>query len=160
MKFESKYNLSWRKIHRKMSAKMLAIMPLSLKVLTHWGRVMHICVGNLTIISSDNGLSPGRHQAIIWTDAGILLIWPLATNFSEILIKIRTVSFKKMRLKVLPVKWRPICIGLNVLTPSNWCKCNMIQTRTCSIWLYWLIYLMQWVINYTIYWSIQKCAHV
>ena len=33
--------------------------------LTHWGRVMHICVGNLTIIGSDNGLSPGRHQAII-----------------------------------------------------------------------------------------------
>ena len=42
--------------------------------LTHWGRVTHICVGDLTIISSDNGLSPGRHQAIIWTNAGILLI--------------------------------------------------------------------------------------
>ena len=26
--------------------------------LTHWGRVTHICVGNLTIIGSDNGLSP------------------------------------------------------------------------------------------------------
>ena len=33
--------------------------------LTHWGRVTHICVGNLTIIGSDNGLSPGRRQAII-----------------------------------------------------------------------------------------------
>ena len=32
--------------------------------LTHWGRVTHICVGNLTIIGSDNGLSPGRRQAI------------------------------------------------------------------------------------------------
>ena len=32
---------------------------------THWGRVTHICVGNLTIISPDNGLSPGRRQAII-----------------------------------------------------------------------------------------------
>ena len=40
--------------------------------LTHWGRVTHICVGNLTIIGSDNGLSPGRRQAIIWTSAGIL----------------------------------------------------------------------------------------
>ena len=29
----------------------------------------------LTIIRSDNGLSPSRHQAIIWTNAGILLIW-------------------------------------------------------------------------------------
>ena len=42
--------------------------------LTHWGRVMHICVGNLTIISSDNDLSPGWCLAIIWTNAGILLI--------------------------------------------------------------------------------------
>ena len=44
--------------------------------LTHWGRVTHICVSNLTIISSVNGLSPGRYQAIIWTNAGILLLDP------------------------------------------------------------------------------------
>ena len=44
--------------------------------LTHWGRVTHICVFNLTTINSDNGLSPGRRQAIIWTNAGILLIGP------------------------------------------------------------------------------------
>ena len=42
--------------------------------LTHWDRVMHTCVGNLTIIGSDNGLSPGRCQAIMWNNAGILLI--------------------------------------------------------------------------------------
>ena len=42
--------------------------------LTHWGRLMHICVSKLNIIGSDNGLSPGRRQAIIWTNAGILLI--------------------------------------------------------------------------------------
>ena len=53
-------------------------------LLTHWGRVTHICVSNLNIINSDNGLSPGRRQAIIWTNAGILLIGPLETNFSEI----------------------------------------------------------------------------
>ena len=51
---------------------------------------MHICVGNLTIIGSDNGLLPGQRQAIIWTNAGILLIGPLETNFSEILIEIQT----------------------------------------------------------------------
>ena len=56
--------------------------------LTHWGRVTHICVNKLTIIGSDNGLSLGRCQAIIWTNAGILLIGPLGTNFSEILIEI------------------------------------------------------------------------
>ena len=39
------------------------------KALTHWGRVTHICVCKLTIIGSDNGLSPGRRPAIIWTNA-------------------------------------------------------------------------------------------
>ena len=43
---------------------------------THWGQVTHICVNKLNIIGSDNGLSPGRRQAIIRTNAGILLIWP------------------------------------------------------------------------------------
>ena len=61
--------------------------------LTHWGRVTHICVGNLIIIVSDNGLSPGRRQAIIWTNAAILIIEPLGTNFSGILIEILTFSF-------------------------------------------------------------------
>ena len=75
----------------------------------------HICNGSLTIIGSYNGLSPGRRQAIIWTSAGILLIGPLGTNFSDILIEIRTVSFKKIRLKVSSAKWRPFCFGLNVL---------------------------------------------
>ena len=84
--------------------------------LTHWGRVTHICVGKLSIIGSDNGLSPDRCQAIIWTNAGILLIGTLGTNFIEISIEIYTFSFKKMRLKMSSGKWRPCCLGLNVLT--------------------------------------------
>ena len=75
--------------------------------LTHWGRVTHICIGNLTTIGSDNGLSPGRRQAITWTNVGILLIAPLGTNFSEILIEINTFSFKKMHLKMSSGKRRP-----------------------------------------------------
>ena len=58
--------------------------------LTHSGRVTHICIRELTIIGSDNGLSPGRRQTIIRTNAGILLIGSLETNFSEILINIYT----------------------------------------------------------------------
>ena len=88
-------------------------------VITHWIQVMHIFVSNLTIIGSDNGLSPGRRQVIIWTDAGTLLIGPLGTNFSEIWIQILTFSFKKMRLKVSSAKWRPFCLGLNVLKPPR-----------------------------------------
>ena len=56
--------------------------------LTHWGRVTHICVGNLTIIGSDKGMSPGRRQNIIWTNDGVLSNGPLGTNFNEILIDI------------------------------------------------------------------------
>ena len=38
---------------------------------------------NQVSIGLDNGLSPIRHQAIIWTSVGLLLIGPLGTNFSE-----------------------------------------------------------------------------
>ena len=88
-------------------AKFLGLWPL-----THWGRVTQICVSKFTIIGSDNGLSPIRRQAIIWTNAGILLIRTLGTNFSEILIQIHTFSIKKM----WSGKCRPFCLGLNVLT--------------------------------------------
>ena len=81
--------------------------------LIHWGRVTHICVGKITIISSDYCFSPGRHQASIWANAGTLLIGPIGTDFSEILTEIYTFSFKKMHLKMSFAKWRPFC--LNVL---------------------------------------------
>ena len=83
--------------------------------LTHWGRVTHICVSKLTIIGSDNGLSPGRRQAIICTNVGILLIRTLGTDFSEILGKILSFSFKKMHLKMSSVKGRLFSLGLNGL---------------------------------------------
>ena len=82
--------------------------------LTHWGWV-HICVSKLTIIGSDNGLSPGWRPAIIWANGGILLTGPLGTNFIEILIAIETFSFEKMHLKILSGKCRPFCLDLNVL---------------------------------------------
>ena len=185
----------------------------------------HICVSKLTIIGSDNGLSPGRRQAIIWTNdnilvraaqfsfrpadflplhfglnfrnpsyiyiracciiyicslyhsvhkftvnnpdlciigleifnwkdwfdnllchlvrpwrtsppspplcaALILVIEPLGTNFSEISIEINTFSFKKMPLKMSSGKWRPFCLGLNVLT--HW-PLVMLYDRTLSV---------------------------
>ena len=86
----------------------------------HWGRVTQICVGNLTIIGSDNGVSLGRRQAIIWTNAGILLIGSLGTNFSEICIEVQAFSFKERHLKMSSAKWRPFCHGLNVLISLPW----------------------------------------
>ena len=91
-------------------------------VLTHWGRVTHIYVGKLTIIGSDNGLSPGRRQAIIWTNAGILLIGTLGTNSSEIFSEIHRVSFKKMHIENLVCKMaailcQPQCVNWVLFSP-------------------------------------------
>ena len=99
-------------------------------MLTHRGQVTHICVSKLVIIDSDNGLSPDQPQVIIRTDAGILLIGPLGTNFSEIVIEIHTFSFMKMHLQMWSGKWRKFCLGLNVLN------------RCCQFWahLSWLFH--------------------
>ena len=78
-------------------------------------RVTQICVANLAIIGLDNGLSPGLHQAIIWTNAARLLIVPFETIFGEFLVVIQTCSSKKMHLKMSFAKWRPFCLCLSVL---------------------------------------------
>ena len=121
-------------------------------------RVTHICVSKQANISSDNGLSPGRRQAIIWTNAGILLIGPLGTNFSEMLIEIYRVSLKKCiwkyhlyngghfeRLGLWPNRYLnfsliksevwPICLGLGHQTvvcaiyPSMFCVLFIVICR-------------------------------
>ena len=121
--------------------------------LTHWGRVTHICVNESTSIGSDNGLSPGRRQAIIWTNDGILLIGPLGTNFSEIVIEIQASSLRKMRLKMSSAKRQPFCLGLNVLMSNqlqkqlmwrcHWwhvawlcppCSCHAPQICRTNVW--------------------------
>ena len=112
----------WWQFHQPLLVKAACIntihddgIPCKSFTLIHWGRVMHICVSKRAIIVSDNGLLPGRRQAIIWTNAGILLIGPLGTNFSEILIEIHTFSFKKMHFKMSSGKWWPFSLSLNVL---------------------------------------------
>ena len=96
---------------------------------THWGPVTHICISKLSIIGSDNGLSPGRCQAIIWPNAGILSNRPLGTNFSEILIEIHTVSFKKMHLEMSSGKWRPF-VSASMCTCFLW---NLINSWGYSL---------------------------
>ena len=98
---------------------------------THWGRVTYFCVGKLSSIGSDNDLAPGRRQAIIWINAEILLIWPVGTNFNEILIEIQTL--KKIRWKIWSPKCRPFTLGLMlrirrfVKTPTGF--------RSLHLWL-------------------------
>ena len=111
--------------------------------LTHWGRVTHICVSKLTIIGSDNGLSPGRHQAIIWTNAGgIWWIGPLGTKFSEISIEIHIFPFKEMHSKMSSGKWRPFCLSLNVLmikrtSGGSWFRSWYIAMNPSATELFW-----------------------
>ena len=95
--------------------------------------MIYICVSKLNIIGSDNGLLPGQHKAIIWTKAGLLLIGPLRTNISEILIGIYTVSFSKMHLKILSGNWQPSCLNLSVLNGNTIMK--------------YALHVIQWYLN-------------
>ena len=103
--------------------------------------ISYICVSKLRIIASDNGLSPCRCQAIIWTNAGILLIRTLGTSFNETLTKIHTSSSKKMHVQIPSAKWRQFCLCPNVLTIANkWFYCgtgdrtgNMLFSMTDSV---------------------------
>ena len=76
----------------------------------------HICVNKLAIIGSDNGLSPGRRQAIIWTNAGILLIGPhgnrLQWNLNRNLcIFIQKNAFENVIWKLVAILSRPQCVN-------------------------------------------------
>ena len=100
----------------------------------------HICVGNTTIIGLDNGLSPRRHQAINWTNAGILSIGTLGANFSENVILIHISSLKKMHLKMSSGKWRPFsrpqCVKGYILTAmqgaTSW-MCKFVRRNMANV---------------------------
>ena len=126
------------------------------RTLTHWGRVTHLCVVKLATIGSDNGLSPGRLHAIIWTNAGILLIRTLGTNFSEILGEIHSFSFKKMRLKMSSAKWRLFGLGLNDTAPIWWhaiISTNFFMGRWCSSANFHFLQIIYLVLSGCIYWT-------
>ena len=106
--------------------------------LNHWGKVTYICVSKLNI-ASNNGLSPGRRQAIIWTSAGILWIWPIGTIVSEMLIEMHPLSFKSMHLKMSSSKWWHLRQCVNTLKPrqngrrfaEDMFKCIFMNERFC-----------------------------
>ena len=107
--------------------------------LTHWRRVTHICVNKLTTIVSDNGLSPGRCQAIIWTNAGILLIWPLG-NFGEIrnsYIFIQENAIEDVVWKMAAILSRPRCVkccGMERSRASNISRTLQLSRSGCLLW--------------------------
>ena len=104
-----------KRIHHA-NAMFVNSCPPSAACMCHWAvefwewinnSILHFLMSVITypygIIGSDNGLSPIRRQAIIWTNAGLWSIGP----FSEISIKIQSFSFTKMYLKMSSVRWRP-----------------------------------------------------
>ena len=92
-----------------------------------------VCV-NLLWPSSDNGLSPFWCQAIIWTNADMLLIGPLWRNFSEIRIKVHQFLFRKMCLKMLSAKWRPLFSGLSMLKVDRLAWHNVFTVISSLEW--------------------------
>ena len=109
--------------------------------LTHWGRVTHICISDLTSIGSDNGLLPVRCQAIMWTSPGILLIGPLGTIFNEIsnwipYIFIQENAFGNVVWKMVAILSRPQCVN-QVRSSNAWCHheswSTMIQVMACIL---------------------------
>ena len=88
----------------------------------------HICIRKLTIIGSDNGLSPGRCQAIIWTNAGILLIGRMGTKSNEILINVYSFIqenvFENVVGKVMAILFRPQCVTRQALWYQLWVFCK------------------------------------
>ena len=93
---------------------------------------LHVCISKLTIIGSDNGLSSARCQVIIWTYAGTLLIGPLGTNLSEILIKIyifiQQNALENAVLKIAAILCRPQCVN-TVKTTSHDITLNTTVTN-------------------------------
>ena len=86
----------------------------------------NICVGNLTIIGSNNGLSPGLRQAIIWTNAGILLIGPIETNFNEIFNQNSNIFIQENVFESI------VCEMAAILC---WPQC-VIYDKTILLWLW------------------------
>ena len=109
--------------------------------LTHWGRVMHICIGNLTIIGSDNGLAHSRRQAYLnqcWNILNWTLRNKLQWNFKQNLyIFIQENAFDCVVCEMAAILSRPQCV-----------KCHRLLKFTQGRQEYWTqlisLLLMAW----------------
>ena len=111
--------------HKYASLSLNALIPPYLvwqyKIIQHWYKSQRPMKTNNRKFTHTHTYTQKKK---FWNNAGLLLTEPLGTNFSETSIGIQTFSFKKMHLNMLSAKWRPFCLGLNVL---KW-----IISRGCS----------------------------
>ena len=91
---------------------------------------LDLCSGNHVVYRQTDGRTDGRTRWIQYTPppTGLLSIRPQGEYFNEILIKIKTFSFKKIHLKVLSAKSRPFCLGFDVLHVLGNCVCCWVHT--------------------------------
>ena len=111
------------------------------KYLTHWGRVTHICVCKLTIIGSDNGLSPEWHQAIM-NQCWNIVKWTLRNKLQWNFKRNWYIFLQENVFEKSSRNWRPFCLGLHVLIPL------LVPVRgpsedtppqvSCNLLLWWL----------------------
>ena len=98
---------------------------------------------------------------IIWTNAWILLIGPLDTNFNEFLIEIDKFSFKKMHFKMSSGKWRPFCLGLNVLMKIETAPIRTLKMGHCMmLWFQSSAGIKGFQYLSQIYWGLRSCLAV
>ena len=86
-----------------------------------------------------------RHQAIIWGNVSLLLIWHFGTNVREILLKIHQFPCTKINLKMSPAEWRQFSIGINVLNNQILRYSNVqLHVAISSSGLFYV----EWYLNY------------
>ena len=78
------------------------------------GLIIFRCLINTTLLQW-----PVRPQAIGSPNVDLLPIGPLETNCDEIRIKMQNTNSNKMRFKVSSAKWRPFCLGLDVIIMAS-----------------------------------------
>ena len=130
--------------------------------LTHWGRVTHICFRKLTIIGSDNGLSPGRRPAIIWTNTEYCQLDPWEQTSVKFSVKFIYFHWENAFENVVH-KWRPFCFGLNVLSNMGLMMMMMMTMKmrwwsTCGA--SWTVSLAKYISPHRPIWSTCSAAKI
>ena len=117
----------------------------------------HICVSKPTTIGSDNGLSPGRRQAIIWSNAGILLIGTEGRNLSEILIEIHIFSlknaFENIVWEMAAILSRPQCVNMKSNMYAKW---RIVACFASNRYLNHCWFIVYWTRGNTFHWHLKK----
>ena len=123
---------------------------------------IYASVNKVTILS-DYGLSPNRHQAIIWNNDDSN--GSFRTNLSEIWSKIQRYSNKKTSWKTSSAKLRRFCLGLHVFTGATHgvrvaekqiyglCIGRSHNTHCDYCWIIWSTYVLCCCLS-------AKCRHV